>query len=206
MKPVVGDLRSAFKISTQIDFFIRSEERLNATDKRSTCHFQHRFHHKYFGLAPGPRAAHVAPSLPTSTRREMLPAWRGVSRDVPGDSATSRLSVPSSLGSRISAGTREERRCVGSRCWQHRRGQPRPPRAPPSPRPLQRCHGAGGAGGAAAQAAAAAQQGLCPLPAPSSTSCLLARAGIDGERFGRPQTRGLSRRAAPIHHGPFITE
>lgn len=91
MKPVVGDLRSAFKISTQIDFFIRSEERLNATDKRSTCHFQHRFHHKYFGLAPRPRAAHVAPSLPTSTRREPLPAWRGASRDVPGDSATSRL-------------------------------------------------------------------------------------------------------------------
>lgn len=51
MKPVVDDLGSEFKISTQIDFFIRSEERLNATDKHSTCHFQHHFHHKYFGLA-----------------------------------------------------------------------------------------------------------------------------------------------------------
>lgn len=51
MKPVVDDLGSEFKISTQIDFFIRSEERLNATDKHSTCHFQHHFHHKYFRLA-----------------------------------------------------------------------------------------------------------------------------------------------------------
>lgn len=63
-----------------------------------------------------------------------------------------------------------------------------------------------GAGGPAAQAVVADQPGLGPLPAPSSTSCLLAGAGIDGERFGRLQTRGLSRRAAPIHHGPFIME